>query len=340
MGDGLRTIRIATEDRSVISSAKAAVAAAGQGEAGADGTLVGWEVETIETWRQLIEAPPAPGDILVVDAWLKDGNVYEMLRRLSGRTKCRTYVLTESSNHLAGPIARFCGATGVIERPLTASKMEETFGLSGGPRPALPAEGRMGQEAASPSGAGAFLMPEALLQEIASGAQDAGSPEASRRDGEMMRALIDPITGLFNYSFLRYKLDEEFKRARRFNAPLACAMIGFESQASDDVLRELSSIFLSASRDTDVLGRFDENSFLFLLPNTGPDGAEIMAQRVANSAEERRMLDLVGDRIELAIGIGNYPSPDISVKDELYGAAREAFLEARDTGGGVVISAL
>ena len=37
-----------------------------------------------------------------------------------------------------------------------------------------------------------------------------------------MGALIDPVTGLFNYSFLSYKLDEEFKRARRY-APLACA---------------------------------------------------------------------------------------------------------------------
>ena len=155
-----------------------------------------------------------------------------------------------------------------------------------------------------------------------------------------MGALIDPVTGLFNYAFLSYKLDEEFKRARRFHAPLACAMLGFESQASDDTLRELSSIFLAASRDTDVLGRFDENSFLFLLPNTGPDGAEIMAQRVANTADESRLLDLVGDRIELSIGIANFPSPNIDRRDDIYASAREAFLEARQAGGGVVVSAL
>ena len=134
------------------------------------------------------------------------------------------------------------------------------------------------------------------------------SASARAEADALMGALIDPVTGLFNYSFLSYKLDEEFKRARRFHAPLACAMLGFESQASDDTLRELSSIFLAASRDTDVLGRFDENSFLFLLPNTGPDGAEIMAQRVANTADESRLLDLVGDRIELSIGT-SLPAP-------------------------------
>lgn len=332
MGDALRSIRIATQDQSVLSTARAALAAAQN-----DDVLVGFEVGQVESWRDLVEAPPAPGDVLVLDSWLKDGNVYEMLRQLAGRTKCRTYVLIEGDNHVAEPIARFCGATGVLERPITRAKLQTALGESGGPRPALAAESR----GATPAGGMDFTFPETLLAEL-TGAGPGGEESApSRQESDaIMGALIDPVTGLFNYSFLSYKLDEEFKRARRFHAPLACAMLGFESQASDDTLRELSSIFLAASRDTDVLGRFDENSFLFLLPNTGPDGAEIMAQRVANTADERRLLDLVGDRLELAIGIANYPSPDIDRRDDLYASAREAFLEARQAGGGVVVSAL
>lgn len=330
MGDGLRTIRIATSDLTVVSTAKAAVKAESGGE---NGFLAGYEVEQIPTWRDLVEAPPAPGDILIIDAWMKDRNVYELLRQLAGRTKCRTFLLVEGENNLAEPIARFCGATGTIERPISASKLVAALGDSAGPRKPLADEGRAAGLTED------FILPEALLAQV-SGALSPESNGAGRGDAALMNAVIDPITGLFNYSFLAYKLDEEFKRAKRFHAPLACAMLGFESQASDDTLRELSSIFLSASRDTDVLGRFDENSFLFLLPNTGPDGAEIMAQRVADSAEERRLLDLVGDRIEVAIGIANYPSPDIERRDDLYAAAREAFLEARHAGGGVVVSAL
>ncbi|MEO0663326.1 MAG: GGDEF domain-containing protein, partial [Planctomycetota bacterium] len=283
MGDGLRTIRIATADRSVVSAAQSAVAA--------DENLDGWEIEQIEEVKDLVSAPPAPGDVLIVDAWIKERNVYELLRQLAGRTKCRTFVLVEGGNQIAEPIARFCGATGVLERPISASKLCAAFGAGVAARPKPPVEARG-------TGDTEFALPAALLAEIAGEAPAA----TSNRDDELMRAVIDPVTGLFNYPFLQYKLDEEFKRARRFNAPLACAMLGFESAASDDVLRELSSIFLSASRDTDVLGRFDENSFLFLLPNTGPDGAEIMARRVADTAEERRFLDLVGDRIEVAIG--------------------------------------
>jgi len=315
----------------VISSAETAIESSAA--EGGDGSLAGYGVAHIESVRALVESPPAPGDVLVIDAWLKEQNVYELLRRLSGRTRCRTFVLVEGgSQHLAEPIARFCGATGVLERPLSATKLAAALGETAGPRPKATVDER--------GGAPEITLPSALLTAIAQDAPDAGTAAANDRDGELLRATIDSVTGLFNYSFLQFKLDEEFKRARRFGAPLACAMLGFESQASDDVLRDLSSIFLSASRDTDVLGRFDESSFLFLLPNTGPDGAEIMARRVADTAEERRLLDLVGDRIELAIGIANYPSPDIEHRDELYAAAREAFLEARTAGGGVVVSAL
>ena len=332
MGDALRSIRIATKDQSVLTTARAALSSA-QG----DGVLEGFEVQQVEAWRDLVEAPPAPGDVLVLDSWLKDGNVYEMLRHLAGRTKCRTYVLIEGENRVAEPIARFCGATGVIERPITRAKLQALLGESGGPRPALASEGRGAATAGGPN----FTFPETLLAELTGNGGSGEETGSARAEADaIMGALIDPVTGLFNYSFLSYKLDEEFKRARRFHAPLACAMLGFESQASDDTLRELSSIFLAASRDTDVLGRFDENSFLFLLPNTGPDGAEIMAQRVANTADESRLLDLVGDRIELSIGIANFPSPNIHRREDLYASAREAFLEARQAGGGVVVSAL
>ncbi|MEM8711422.1 MAG: GGDEF domain-containing protein [Planctomycetota bacterium] len=332
MGDGLRTIRIATTDASVLSGAKAAIDSANESQA--EDALAGWNVEQVSTWRELVEAPPAPGDVLLVDSWLKDRNVYELLRQLSGRTKCRTFVVVEDGNHLAEPIARFCGATGVVTRPVNGSKLRSVMGLSAGPRPSISTDGR-GQETAE------FVLPEAILAQIAEvDPALAGAVRPAVEENPLMKAAIDPVTGLFNYSFLAYKLDEEFKRARRFNAPLAVAMLGFESQASDDVLRELSAIFLAASRDTDVLGRFDENSFLFLLPNTGPDGAEIMARRVADTAEERRLMDLVGDRIEVAIGIANYPSPDIERREDLYAAAREAFLDARHAGGGVVVSAL
>jgi diguanylate cyclase (GGDEF)-like protein len=311
MGDGLRTIRVLTTDDSLVAQARAALHA-----------LDGWEIVSVATPGELLAAPPALGDVVLVDKWIRGRNVYELLRELTGRTRCRTFVVGDHDERLGESIARFCGATGIIRRPLAASRLRAALDEHPGPRPERPQD-RRGKE-----GADDLLLPEALLVDIAT----------SRPDASLVEALTDPETSLFNYAFLNYKLDEEYKRAVRFGHPLSCVMLGFEGQASDDVLRCLAGIFLSASRDTDVLGRFDESSFLFLLPNTGPDGARIMAQRVADRASDEDLRDLVGDPLTISVGISDYPHPQIRRREDLYARARDAFVQARAAGGGVVAS--
>ncbi|MBI5363039.1 MAG: diguanylate cyclase [Planctomycetes bacterium] len=308
MGDGLRTIRVVTTDESLMASARACVAA-----------LEGWEVASVASVDELLQSPPMLGDVILVDSWLRNTNVYEACRKLTGNTRCRTFVVVDATNRLAEPIARFCGATGVLHRPLVPSRVREALGNSGGKRVPLPKEGR-GSES-TPE------FPDKLLVDV-----------HGKTDETLVAALTDPETGLFNYGFLGYKLDEEHKRARRFGQPLSCVMLGFEGQVGEDVLREFAGIFLETSRDTDVLGRFDECSFLFLLPNTGPDGARVMARRVGDLAQERKLRDLVGDPIAISVGIATMPHPEIQKREDLFLQARRAYFAARQDGGGVVVA--
>jgi len=301
-----RTVRVVTSDESLIASARSAV-----------GCLPEWDFVQLSSDEGLASSPPVAGDVILLDAWLQGVNVYEVCRRLTGRTKCRTFLVVDAGNDLAEPIARFCGATGVLPRPVAPSTLRIALDVTAAPPSLLPHDDRERQS---------FDLPEALLVDITTG----------KRDERLIDALIDPETGLFNYSFLNYKLDEEFKRAKRFDQPLACVMLGFEGQADEEVLRELAAIFLESSRDTDTLGRFDESSFLFLLPNTGPDGATVMAYRVAEHAEQRELADLVGDPVEFSVGISSYPHPAIQKREHLFGRARDAFMDARREGGGVV----
>jgi len=307
MGDGLRTIRVVTTDESLIANVRAAVAA-----------VEGWEVAQTVSAAEILEMTPANGDIVLLDAWMRGTNVYEVCKRVTTNSRCRTFVVTEHGNRLAEPIARFCGATGVLERPISPSRLRSALEQASGPRLPLAREGR-GQEADD------AVLPEKLLADI-----------AGRPNENLVAALVDPETSLFNYAFLNYKIDEEFKRAKRFGSPLSCVMVGSEGQLTPETLRELAAIFLDASRDTDVLGRFDENSFLFLLTNTGPDGARVMARRVGELARERSLADLVGDPLVISVGIANFPNPEIRRKGDLFAKARAAFNDARLKGGGVV----
>jgi GGDEF domain-containing protein len=306
MVDGLRMIRVISTDESLLASARAATSG-----------LEGWELANYDSVDDLLAAPPVAGDVILIDKWLRGGNVFEACRSLTGHTRCRTFIMVEQGNTLAGPIARFCGGTGVLTRPLAASQLREAIEASGGPRPALPAERRSSPDPRS--------LPQELLTDLE------GEP-----DPGLIAALIDKETGLFNFAFLNFKLDEEVKRALRSSQPLACVMLGFEGQADDVVLGRLAGIFLETSRDTDTLGRFDESSFLFLLPGTGPDGAGVMARRVVEAAAEQGLTDLVGDPLTLAVGIATCPHPDIKRKEDLFQQTREAFFATRQAGGGLV----
>lgn len=309
MADGLRTVRVVTSDESLLASARASVKA-----------LEGWDLAHVSGLSELLERPPVAGDVILIDSALKRTNAYEACRSLAGKTRCRTFVVVEAGNKLAEPIARFCGATGVLERPLTATRLRHEL-----ERSQVPAELSETRRIAKTVEA---ALPATLLRDLSGGV-----------DSTLVAAVTDPETSLFNFSFLSFKLDEEFKRAQRFEQPLACVMLGFEGQASEQVLRELAGIFLVASRDTDVLGRFDESAFLFLLTNTGLDGARVMAGRVEELAHKQGLRDLVGDPLQIAVGIAVMPHPEVRQKEDLFRRARAAFFAARQEGGGVVASA-
>lgn len=288
----MTSIRILSSDPAFVDDLRAAL-----GALDADGPV---ELDTL--------LADGPGGTVVVDGGSTgDVDAYEACRRLTARGGTRlVFVLPHASDDanvsVAEPIARFCGASSVLTRELDADAVAAALG-SAQASPVQPDQ----------FAAGDAVLPESLLRDLV---------EQQSRPMELLERLADPETSLFNYEFLTYKVDEEFKRSRRFGHPLACVLMGFEGEAHHDVLRQLASVFLQACRDTDILGRFDRSSFLFLLPNTPPEGARIMADRVRASVKELGLRDLVGDPIELSIGSAFYPDPDVQRPSDLLHAAR------------------
>lgn len=302
--DESSTVHLVTTDEALLATTRAAVSALGN------------EFSSCSTTAELVGLPPRPGDVILLDNALRSENVYEATRRMTGVTRCRTFVVVDGDNPWAQAIAHFCGATDVLARPLSTQALREAI-AGREPRGPMPAERRESESSA--------VLPEALLRDL-----------AGPSNNTLIQTLTDPETNLFNFEFLNFKLDEEFKRARRFGYPLSCIMLGFEGQVTTQVLKELAGIFLQTSRDTDILGRFDECSFLFLLPHTGPDGAHVMARRVGAMAQEQGLADLVGDPLSIAVGIAFHPHPGVTRREDLFKEARKAFQEALREGGGVV----
>ncbi|MFB3051954.1 MAG: hypothetical protein ACE1Z0_08210, partial [Acidimicrobiia bacterium] len=114
----------------------------------------------------------------------------------------------------------------------------------------------------------------------------------------MLRQLQDSETWLFDGPYATWKLDEEWRRSNRFHEPLSLVLldvgVGLLELPDADrraVLVDAASVFLNECRDIDILARFSPTTFLFLLPGTGTDGADILAQRTIASLQERLPAD-------------------------------------------------
>jgi diguanylate cyclase (GGDEF)-like protein/PAS domain S-box-containing protein len=100
----------------------------------------------------------------------------------------------------------------------------------------------------------------------------------------------DALTGLPNRRVLQELLPREMARARRAELPLSLAIIDidhFKSYndthghlAGDEVLRACAREWDEALRGEDTLVRFGGEEFLVLLPDTAPDQAEEIIERL------------------------------------------------------------
>ncbi|HET6202884.1 MAG TPA: diguanylate cyclase [Planctomycetota bacterium] len=278
----------------------------------------GWSAER----RRSAEGGEALEGVVVLDDRLPGRNCYELCRALASKGRARVFVAHRAEDASAASIARFCGAEGTIALPAEEGALRRL--LARPKAPPLPPESNRGGERS-------LTLPPALaermLRERPAGEEDPTSA--------FVEFLCDPETKLFNAPYLLFKLDEEFKRAIRFKMPLACLVLGFEGEASAEALLDLASVFLLESRDVDVLGRFDLNRFVFLLPNTGEEGTRRMATRIVEAARGRELRDLAGDPLLLSVGFAVAPGTGFESRDDLLRAAQAAFERAREEGGGI-----
>ena len=103
-------------------------------------------------------------------------------------------------------------------------------------------------------------------------------------------AIHDSLTGLPNRRALEEQLPRELARARRSDSPLCVAIIDIDHfkayndthghLAGDEVLRECARAWDGALRGEDTIVRFGGEEFLVLLPDTAPEEAAEVVERL------------------------------------------------------------
>jgi GGDEF domain-containing protein len=95
----------------------------------------------------------------------------------------------------------------------------------------------------------------------------------------------DHETGLLNRRGILMALDRELSRSRRYGNPLALIRLTLEPPEdvgdATSTLQDFSHEFNTQLRWADEVGRLDQASFLLILPETGEDGARLLAAKLA-----------------------------------------------------------
>jgi len=120
--------------------------------------------------------------------------------------------------------------------------------------------------------------------------------ENSKLFGQIQKlATIDGLTGLLNRRCLTETINEEYLKARRYKRSTALIMADIDffkivndthgHDIGDEVLRVISRAFKEKIRNCDYIGRFGGEEFLILLPETGLQGAAMLAERLRVTVE-------------------------------------------------------
>jgi diguanylate cyclase (GGDEF)-like protein len=156
-------------------------------------------------------------------------------------------------------------------------------------------------------------------------------------------AMIDALTGLYNRRWLDEALPRFATRYARSGQPLSLLMLdvdhfkrfndAYGHPAGDQVLVAVAHALKQHLRPSDLAARYGGEEFAVILPDTGPAGARLAAERVRNAVAEVALETDTGDALpRVTISIGGALLADAQGAANLLAAADSALYESKRTG--------
>lgn len=158
---------------------------------------------------------------------------------------------------------------------------------------------------------------------------------------------IDGLTELYNRRHFFAEAESLLAHAIRYNLPFSMLLMDVDyfkrindrwgHAVGDEVLRQIAAVLRSEIRTGDMVARLGGEEFVIVLPNTAPDGAELLAARIQQDIQSLDIGGAVGNiGITVSIGMtarsGREESNLEALLDKLYAEADEVMYQCKRDG--------
>lgn len=140
-------------------------------------------------------------------------------------------------------------------------------------------------------------------------------------------AITDGLTKVYNHRYFYKKLEEECERSRRYGSNFSIIMVDidyfkrfndeFGHKSGDMALLTVAQIVKKNTRNIDTVARYGGEEFSVLLPETGREDAQIVAERIRKAINDT-LFKIADDKppvgVTVSIGVSSFP---IDTKDPL-----------------------
>ncbi|MDD3149346.1 MAG: diguanylate cyclase [Candidatus Gastranaerophilales bacterium] len=156
-------------------------------------------------------------------------------------------------------------------------------------------------------------------------------------------ATKDGLTKLYIYRHFHSLLDNEIKRSARYQHPISLLMIDLDDfksindtyghQTGDQILKEVAAVISGTCRKIDMPSRYGGEEFAVILPETPPENACKISERLRIKVEQIRVTTPEGKVISASasFGIAGFPQ-DAKTQTDLIEFADKALYYSKEKG--------